>query len=209
MFSEVVNALFLTFLATEYHLATLSSHPPNSHDHPLTTTGPVGTMGHITTRLTRLQPHYATYAVLASLVALVNLTEHLAQDSAAHRAFHLLTARLLHVPRVLLAAILYVLVLYVDCQRIHRHRGRSPVPHHRFLRHVLKAFLYVAPIYPLLAITISFAFLFLLTAFERLGLSPQWLNTPIYYGTLYGPFSYMYFHVKRYIVRQQDRALPT
>ena len=52
------------------------------------------------------------------------------------------------------------------------------------------------------------AFLFVVSAFERLGWATDVLNLPIYYGTLYGPFSWIYWTVKRRVVRG-SQELPT
>ena len=44
-------------------------------------------------------------------------------------------------------------------------------------------------------------------AWEALGLPTEVLNWPIYYGTLYGPFSCVYFRVKKG-VEDERGALP-
>ena len=71
-----------------------------------------------------------------------------------------------------------------------------------FISNVGVSFLKVIPAYPFLAVIISFVFLFVITFFESLHLPTQWLNWPIYYGTLYGPFVWVYMSVKRRVCRE-------
>ena len=106
-------------------------------------------------------------------------------------------------PRVCLAALAYVAALYLDCRGAQP--ALAPAP---FAATVLAAFCRVLPVYPFLAIAISFGFLFVVSAFERLGWATDVLNLPIYYGTLYGPFSWIYWTVKRRVVRG-SQELPT
>ena len=102
----------------------------------------------------------------------------------------------LHLPKILFAAVSYVVALYVDCRRV------SPkLTLGEFLPAVAWAFLRVIPVYPFLAVLISFVFLFVIAIVEGLGLPEDWLNWPIYYGTLYGPFSYVYWRVKHSDIR--------
>ena len=81
------------------------------------------------------------------------------------------------------------------------------------------AFLKILPAYPFLAVLISFVFLFVIDLWEHVFHLPlEWLNNPIYYGTLYGPFAYTYVHVKREVLRRNhydwkteygSRSVPT
>ena len=122
--------------------------------------------------------------------------------------------------KVGVAATSYVLALYAD---IHRERttpaaettepkrssskngsGKKTMPFRSvFLPKVGWAFLKILPAYPFLAVLFSFGFLFVVDLWELLGLPLEWLNMPIYYGTLYGPFAYTYVHVKREVVRKR------
>ena len=70
-----------------------------------------------------------------------------------------------------------------------------------FIRQLLQSFCRLLPVYPFLAVLISFGFLFLITTFETLHLPLEILNMPIYYGTLYGPLGLMYWDVKKCVVR--------
>lgn len=110
----------------------------------------------------------------------------------------------LHLPlRVLFVALVYTGVLYLDCQRIARHQLST----NGFFWKLGTAFLYILPVYPFLAVLISFGFLVLIRIFEVLSLPEDLLNWPIYYGTLYGPFSLVFLRVKRQVVEEQS-ALP-
>lgn len=77
-----------------------------------------------------------------------------------------------------------------------------------FLPYVGRAFVTILPAYPFMAVMISFCFMFIINIWEFLHLPLEWLNGPIYYGTLYGPFGWIYIHVKRQ-VQQQAMALPS
>ncbi|KAG7374737.1 hypothetical protein IV203_013832 [Nitzschia inconspicua] len=78
-----------------------------------------------------------------------------------------------------------------------------------FLPKVGWAFFKVLPAYPFLAVLISFGFLFVINIWEFLHLPEEWLNMPIYYGTLYGPFAYTYVHVKQQVACYESLTLPT
>jgi hypothetical protein len=179
MISEVLNAIFLTYLATEYQV----SH--NRRD------------GRLSSSLL-LRPR-----LLLATVALTILNVLDRVSGAAHVANDLIQG-VLHVPKILLVAILYVLALYLDCRQQQVHQ---PLETRKYLRILLHAFLQVLPVYPLLAIAISFGFLILINVFEVLHLSLDILNMPIYYGTLYGPFSLVYYKVKRRYVEDNKTSL--
>jgi len=107
-----------------------------------------------------------------------------------------------HSPRILLAAVTFVGGLYADCAR----RARVPAP--AFFRALGAALLYVAPVYPLLAVAISCVFLVAIAAVERAGLPPDVLDAPVYYGCLYGPFAAVYVDAKRTLAARRF-DLPT
>jgi hypothetical protein len=115
-----------------------------------------------------------------------------------------------------LAASSYVLALYTD---VHYDRKRSSSNNSKsknknkirrrkilpfksvFMPKVLWTFLKILPAYPFLAVLISFLFLFVIDIWEYIFHLPlEWLNKPIYYGTLYGPFAYTYVYVKKEIL---------
>jgi hypothetical protein len=180
MISEVLNTLFLTYLATEYLIANdVGVRRPNWQK-----------------RLFRSNNLYA-----AAGVALLNLLDRL--TGAAEFANNLLQG-FLHLPKVLFAAICYVLTLYLDCKRVSPELALCS----DFLPRVGWTFLRVLPAYPFLAVLISFGFLFVINIFEFLHLPLELLNWPIYYGTLYGPFSFVYWKVKQRVVENRN-TLPS
>jgi hypothetical protein len=121
-----------------------------------------------------------------------------------------------------LAATCYVLALYVDINRkafFFRKKnkfeddnattgsssssssaGAIILPFSVYVSKVGWAFLKILPAYPFLAVLISFMFLFVINLWEFLHLPLEWLNDPIYYCVLYGPFAYTYVHVKNEVV---------
>ena len=52
------------------------------------------------------------------------------------------------------------------------------------------------PVYMPAAVAISCGFLVVITLVENVGISPDFLNIPVYYGTLYGPLTLTYWEVK-------------
>jgi len=100
---------------------------------------------------------------------------------------------ILHAPRIAFVAIAYVAVLYIDCLRLTTRLSFT----RDFLPVVSSSFLYVLPVYPFLAVLISFVFMFVIRLFELLRIPLAYLNMPIYYGTLYGPFSVVYHQTKQ------------
>jgi hypothetical protein len=178
MISEVSNALLLTYFATEYLLAT--NNGPNGKD----------------TSLLLSRRNIVTVLV----VALINVLDRI--SGLAPFANDVLQG-FLHLPRILFAAAAYVVALYVDCRRV-----AVSLSFLSFLRTVGTAFLYILPVYPFMAVLISFVFLFVIRLFEVLHLPLGWLNAPIYYGCIYGPFSMVYFRVKQRIVLDRT-SLPS
>jgi hypothetical protein len=85
----------------------------------------------------------------------------------------------------------------------------NPIPFGSvFLPYVGRAFVRILPAYPFMAVMISFGFMFIINIWEFFHLPLEWLNSPIYYGTLYGPFGWIYIHVKKH-VQQKAMTLPS
>jgi hypothetical protein len=185
-FSEVFNALLITYVATEYSLVSSSKQ------------------GFSIKKFLSARHNQ----VVLLVVFTVNLVDRLLSGSAATTFVKEFFERLLHAPKILLAAFLYVVVLYVDCLR-HTSGGTNKLTIRRFLGRVGIQFLKILPLYPFLAVLISCGFMFIISAFEHLNLPLEWLNWPIYYGTLYGPFSLVYFQVKAKIVEEAHYFIPT
>jgi hypothetical protein len=133
------------------------------------------------------------------LVAAINVIERVSGVSVFLQE---LLYDMYHIPKILLAAGAYVAALYVDCRR-----SLSSLTLRAFVAKVALAFMKVAPWYPFLAVLISFGFLFVISIWEALHLPLGYLNMPIYYGTLYGPFSMVYFNVKKKIIEEKN-SLP-
>lgn len=175
MLSEVVNALFLTYVATEYTLGKENE----SHT------------------VSKWRWRYGGVVV----VLLVNVADR--YGAMLVRVGSTIST----VWKVPLVMLLYVSALYLDCQTTRKWLQLPPLGlFSDFLPRVTGAFLRVLPIYPIAAVFISFIFLWVIHLFEFLHLPVELLNWPIYYGTLYGPFSYIYMLVKQSVVR--ERALP-
>jgi hypothetical protein len=171
---EIVNALFLTYVGTEWMLQSSSNELLGKQHHQ-----------HDSFQVfRRILVNNKLFVALVSFLNILDIFKRILPSMEG-----------LWQLRILLAATAYVLALYVDCKR------KVPALElFSFLRKVALAFLKVLPIYPLLAVLISFVFLFVISIFETLHLPLELLNMPIYYGTLYGPFSYIYYIVKRQVI---------
>ena len=185
MLSEVVNALFVTYLATEIQLADDDQTSTDRVQHVLQSkvTQAISTGVVIVNLAVRLHIHISGSALLSAAGSAVSFAS--------------------HAPKILFAAIAYVIALYFDCRR-----SKKDLAVGDFLKSVGVQFCRVAPVYPFLAVMISFLFLFIISAFEALHLPLELLNMPIYYGTLYGPFSWIYYMVKKRIV-ESSLSLPS
>ena len=179
MISEVVNALFITYVGTEY---LLENNGVTSNK-----------------RWTQILQSKAFVTVLATVI-LLNIIDRV---TGAAEIINELLQGFLHLPKVVFAAIVYVVALYFDCKRV-----AKVLTLKTFLPLVGKAFLRVLPAYPFLAVVISFGFMIVINIFEALHLPLELLNWPIYYGTLYGPFSFVYWKVKERVVDDSFHTLP-
>lgn len=191
MLAEVVNALFLTYLATEYTNSSVTLEKLFAFEiHDL--------------------PRRRSLAGMVVVVLLINLLE-------LFTGFGLIvnmvaqTWKVLHIPKYIVAATLYMLALYWDCNytvgRFNKNKKQQGVTN--FLPRVGAAFVTTLPVYPFLAVLISFCFLFVINIFEYLRLPVELLNWPIYYGTLYGPLSFIYYKVKQDVVQESKMLLPS
>lgn len=190
MISEVVNALFLTYLATEYTLSTNNNNNNAS----------LSSIRKHSNGKSRWRSNTTVITVSLS-VAVINLLD---QITGAAAVLHSGLQGFLHLPKILFAAIIYVLALFIDCRQLCH---GELLFFKMFLPMVSRAFVRVLPVYPFLAVLISFGFLFVINLFEFLHLPEEWLNLPIYYGTLYGPFSFVYWKVKEKVIHDRN-SLP-
>jgi hypothetical protein len=178
MISEVFNTILLTYLVTEYLAATNTDERRYDSNWQL--------------RL--VQPRTILAAVV---VVFLNIFDRV---SGFALFINDTVTGFFHMPKVLFVAWAYVLVLYVDCRRISPELDFT----REFMPKVGRAFLYVLPVYPISAVLISFGFFIVITICDALHLPEDWLQWPIYYGTLYGPFSLVYWKVKKTVT--EDRA---
>ena len=176
MLSEVANALFLTYLASEYLVAEDYSSSHRSSRIPI-----------------------LSVVAMGVVVLIINLLDRV---TGAMEIANEVLQGFLHLPRVLFAATAYMVALYIDIRRLDRSWTLT-----KFLIRVGLAFCKVLPAYPFLAVLISVVFMFVINLWEALHLPLEWLNAPIYYGTLYGPFAWVYVSVKRQ-VRDEINSLP-
>jgi len=93
--------------------------------------------------------------------------------------------------KVVLVAGTFIATLWLDCARVRRPEPRA------FAAELGRAMLVLLPVFPWVTVLLSFGFLVLGSALEFAGLPTRVLNGPIYYGTLYGPFSIVYHQVKK------------
>ena len=91
--------------------------------------------------------------------------------------------------KVPLAAGVFVTVLYADTAS--RLGGFW-----KFLGALQEAIGRLIPLFPFISLSIAFLFLEIGELFDHYGIPTLWLNNPIYYGVLYGPFAYLYIRVK-------------
>jgi hypothetical protein len=166
MLLEAVNLSFLTFLATEYPLGNDCT-----------------TLPHLRARFTSRPLQYAFVAVL-SINVLVNFH---AAGVALTEWVHDKLVTLFRVPRIAVAICSFITVLYWDCRQKYGLNSKNPFgpaaaapwSNRYFFRKVLQSFCRLLPIYPFLAVVISFGFLFVISTFERLHLPLEILNMPI------------------------------
>jgi len=93
--------------------------------------------------------------------------------------------------KLLLVAASFLGLLWFDVSRSNRIGPQS------FLLNVGKSCLVLAPVCPWLSVLISCCFFLLISVFDFVGLDTKILNWPIYYGTLYGPFAFVFIDVKK------------
>lgn len=203
MLLEAVNSVFLTFLATEYllydHEVPVKAATSNNSRHKSSI------FRHLTAAFISQHSRPLRYTFL--LVLSINLFVHFhASGVALAEWIHIKVEHVFHIPRIIVAIFSFLLALYWDCRQKYRYNSKNqsiPAPwsNRYFFRQLLQSFCRLLPVYPFLAVVISFGFLFVITAFEKLHLPLQILNMPIYYGTLYGPLMMMYWDVKKTVAR--------
>jgi len=193
MISEVLNSLLMTYIASEYLIfesTAASSGNDNNHRRGGGGGGGLGSF---------LQSRGRYLTIVTIPMIIINLLDHYhfssLNDLPLVGSLRRFVYGIFHLPKIVFAMWTYLIGLYLDIRRL--------VPLltiRQFAGKVGWAFLRHAPAYPLLAVLISFGFLFVITIWDILGLPEEWLNVPIYYGTLYGPLAFIYVTTKRQIV---------
>jgi hypothetical protein len=215
MLAEIANALFVTYIATEYGT-------PLQDSQPRTLRRQVGSLNDSEDDRPRARNTRRHKLQRLAAVGLVVLVVNICDDAAGLGIiFHALTELFVwwHLPKaVLIVPGAYLCALYVDCRwsvaRIHTQQYKQQQQHPQltvaeFLPRVARLFLQILPIYPVGAVLISFGFMFVIALFDLLHWPVSILNWPIYYGTLYGPFSYIYYVTKRDVIRESIGATTT
>ena len=239
MLSEVVNALYITYLATEYNLLNSNSSSTGIRSRS------TGSNGRRRSSQYPAAPHNESRSnstggiddnhngigntnqrIIFITIAVViwNMFDYISGfGDLIHHFLDIIF--LYHIPRIIFVASSYVITLYYDCyfavqrqvqQQLQYVDGKSTgtkesvsssvLTWKNFLPRIFRYFIRILPIYPIMAVLISFIFLFVISIFELLHISTDILNAPIYYGTLYGPFSYIYYHVKHDIITEQHQS---
>ena len=193
MLLEAVNSVFLTFLATEYILNNqdVSAFISQSSSRPFIRYTII-----IVVSINIFIHFHTTGEAIANFVH-----DKIGNSSSSSGIY-----ALFHIPRVFIAISTFIHTLYWDCkyrykQNCKHQSSAAPWSNRYFIRQLIQSFIRLLPVYPFLAVVISFGFLFLISAFEKLHLNTQILNMPIYYGTLYGPLMMMYWDVKKTVAR--------
>ena len=176
MLSEVINALFVTFLATEY-------------------IGEIDARRAYADRSTRFAPlAQRRIGIVFSIVLFVNIFDSL---TGIGSMLHALLEALYHIPKVFVVMFFYIVSLYMDCLYTLRQHHQSFSFWRNFLPRVIRLFICIRPVYPILAVGISFIFLFLISLFELLRIPTDVLNAPIYYGLWYLVWSLLLYLLPR------------
>lgn len=175
MLLEAVNSVFITFLATEYLLLV---------DDRIT-------LYQFFSQQQQQRSRPLQYTIAGVILINIFVSFHTIGASLVEW-IHVKLSQFFHVPRIIVAISSFFLTLYWDCRR--NNHGNTIAnatitttwSDQYFLKLLVQSFCRLLPIYPFLAVIISFGFLLVITIFERLRLPLEILNMPIYYGTLYG-----------------------
>ena len=96
--------------------------------------------------------------------------------------------------RALVVAAAFAGTLWLSLTRTHAGQALTPLA---FARILMVSVLESLPILPIIACVVAFAFLVLVSLCQWLALPTSWLNWPIYFGVLYGPFATIFFVARR------------
>jgi len=198
MILEAVNSVCLTYLATEFLL--------NNNDDNTSTHGNSSSASTLQSIKTFISQQSRT--IQYTFVTLICINIFVYCHDAGQTILDYIQYKLFHIPRILLAICSFLIALYWDCRykylqnsKNNQSNSTAPWSNRYFIKQLVQSFIRLLPVYPFLAVVISFNFLFVIILFEKLHLPSDILNAPIYYGTLYGPCMLMYWDVKKTVVR--------
>ena len=100
---------------------------------------------------------------------------------------------------VVVVAFFFTFAAYLDVRR-----EMSTLTFTLFLPHAVMGLKWILPVFPCLMVGFSLLFFVLVLLVEGVGIDSHILNYPIYYGTLYGPFSLIYWNVKKKLLKSGD-----
>ena len=208
MLLELINSIFVTFVATECLLV-------NNNNDDISVT--ISNNPHRNRLLLQYTRRFSrTLQVLTLIVALINIFVHFHDSGVALSKWTKAHVGSFHIPRIIAAIITFLACLWWDCRRIvntsrvlksvdtnngNNNKTSSVWSNKLFLRELVKSFCRYLPIYPFAAVVISFMCLFVITLFEDLHIDTAILNGPVYYCTLYGPLMMIYWDVKKRYAR--------
>jgi len=93
--------------------------------------------------------------------------------------------------------------LFIDC----RLRFGKSISLNLFFKQVAMSLSLFVPAFPLIAIVISVGWMICLVLLNLLHLPEHLLNLPIYYSQFYGPFVFVYYDVKKEILKLQTQVV--
>ena len=197
MILEAVNSVCLTYLATEFLL--------NNNDYN-TTSAQYGT-NLLLLQSIRTFISQQSKPIQYTFVTIICINIFVYCHDSGQMILDYIHYKLFHIPRILIAICSFIIALYWDCRHKYlqnsnnQSNSTAPWSNRYFIKQLIQSFIRLLPVYPFLAVIISFGFLFVITLFEKLHLQSDILNMPIYYCTLYGPLMMMYWDVKKAVVR--------
>ena len=185
---EVANALVLTYLATEYLLKEQIRH---SSSERLAASG-------FQKRLQRAS--FLVWGLVNFGFFLARLFSSSEGGDRSASSFHL------HLPSQVV--LVFVFVSFVALAWWDIRRVKPDLTTKTFVRQICVSTLESLLILPLVSVGVAMAFLVLIGILDTVHTSTVWLNNPIYYGVLYGPFSTIYFFTKKRCVSNRGQILP-
>jgi len=103
--------------------------------------------------------------------------------------------------RVVVCCVVFSAACYYDAARFRE----EEINFARFLGIGWKVLLFqFLPVFPFVAVFISTVFFFFVSILEFFSLPTNFLNMPVFYCTLYGPFSFLYWLIKKKVLQESS-----